>query len=114
MARAIAIPDSEAEAQLLLARFHLGELADPRPMMHALETERYPPHEPLARLYIAIGERDLAIPHALAVYREAWGEGEPYVDRRFLNAALELLATLGVSPPDLPTMRTALPRHCGN
>jgi hypothetical protein len=40
--------------------------------------------------------------HALAAYKWAWADGEPYVHRYELNKARALLETLGVPIPNLP------------
>jgi hypothetical protein len=40
--------------------------------------------------------------HALAAYKAAWADGEPYVFRYALNKARALLEQLGAEIPDLP------------
>jgi hypothetical protein len=59
-------------------------------------------HRWLAELWIAIGDRQKAERHALAHYRWAWADGEPYVHRYQLDKARALLEKLGTEIPSLP------------
>jgi tetratricopeptide (TPR) repeat protein len=102
MARAVGQTDATAETQLALARFQLGELADPRREAEQLANARRPSYRALADLWLAIGDREQATKHALAAYKWAWADGEPYVHRYELNKARALLEQLGVTIPDLP------------
>ena len=56
----------------------------------------------LAELWLAIGDREQAKKHALAAYKRAWADGEPYVRRYDLNKATALLTQLGTEIPKLP------------
>ncbi|MCY1013769.1 hypothetical protein OV079_51250 [Nannocystis pusilla] len=57
---------------------------------------------PLAAAHLALGERDLAGPLALAAYRKAWADGPPFAWFEELREATHLLAELGLPPPELP------------
>jgi hypothetical protein len=102
MARAIGQTDAAAEARLALAKFQLGELSDPRREAEQLANARQPAHRALADLWLAIGDRERATKHALAAYKWAWADGEPYVHRYELTKARALLEKLGVTIPNLP------------
>jgi hypothetical protein len=102
MARAVGRTDSEAETQLALAQFHLGQLANPRREAEQLANAKQPSHRALANLWLAIGDREQAKTHTLAAYKWAWADGEPYVHRYDLNKARALLETLGEPIPNLP------------
>ena len=102
MARAVGQTDARAETQLALASFQLGELADPRREAEQLANVRHPSHRALAELWLAIGDREQATKHALAAYKWAWADGEPYVRRYELNKARALLEKLGAEIPNLP------------
>ena len=52
-------------------------------------------------LWIAIGDLDQAKYHALAAYRIAWADGEPYVNRFELSKTADLLQQMGLSIPQL-------------
>lgn len=102
MARVIGKLEGGSEARLALARFHLGQLPDPRGEAQQLAQARESDHLALADLWLAIGDRKRAKKHALAAYKWAWGDGEPYVHRYELNKAVALLERLGVAIPQLP------------
>lgn len=102
MAREVGQSDPAAEAQLALANFHLGRLAEPRQEAERLSTARQRSDIDLAALWLAIGDREQAKQHALAAYKWAWADGEPYVRRYELNRARALLEQLGVPIPELP------------
>jgi hypothetical protein len=61
-----------------------------------------PAHRYLAVLWRAIGEFAQAEKHALAAYKWAWADGEPYVNRYELTKTTELLREMKVPIPDLP------------
>jgi tetratricopeptide (TPR) repeat protein len=61
----------------------------------------------LAAAHLALGERDLAGPLALAGYREAWADGPRFSWFDDLRVCTGVLAELGLSPPDLPTFDPA-------
>lgn len=102
MARERGLSDTEAETGLTLAKFHLGQLDDPLREAGQLAQMRKPAHRLLAELYLAIGKHEPAKKHALAAYRWAWADGEPYVYRHELDKTTELLQQLGIPIPDLP------------
>lgn len=102
MAREIGRLDMESEVRLVLARFHQGQ--EPQALQEAERWTRHPeaPHLALAALWLALGDAAQAGDHALAAYRDAWADGEPYVIRHELNQARALLAQLGLALPELP------------
>ncbi len=102
MAREVNTIDAKAETQLALARFHLGQLEDPRREAEQLAEASYINSLALAELWLAIGDPKQAKKHALAAYHRAWADGEPYVRRYELNKATALLTQLGVEIPNLP------------
>jgi len=118
MAREVGQVDGEAEALLALANFHLGRLVDPRLEAQQLSENTHHFTFALAELWFAIGrevrtvvlgpegstQHDLeqAKNHALAAYKWAWADGEPYVRRYELNKARALLDQLGAEIPNLP------------
>ncbi|HEX8321185.1 DUF4062 domain-containing protein [Longimicrobium sp.] len=104
MARERHLGDDDSETGLALAKFHLHQLtgADARSEAERLAQLRHPAHRYLALFWQAIGDRDQAKHHALAAFRQAWGDGEPYVDRYELTKSTGLLNELGVPLPDLP------------
>jgi uncharacterized protein DUF4062 len=107
MAREVGQTDAEAEAQLALARFHLGQLPEPRHEAERLAVARKPFHRGLAELWLTIGDHERAKKHALAAYEWAWADGEPYVRRYELDKARALLEQLGEAIPDLPPYDSA-------
>ncbi len=102
MARESGIPDAESEIGLALAKFHLGQLAEPRQEAERLAQLREPAHHELALLWLAIGDPEQAKSHALAAYKWAWADGEPYVNRHELTRTTELLRRMNVPIPNLP------------
>jgi hypothetical protein len=102
MARESGIADAFAETGLALAKHHLGQLADPRDEAARLAQFRNPAHRYLAQLWLALGDQEKARHHALASYRSAWGDGEPYVRRYELARTTELLQQMQVPIPNLP------------
>lgn len=105
MARERRLPDNEAEAGLALAKFHLGRLGtadEIRLEAERLERQRNPHHRYLALLWRAIGDNAEAEKQALAAYKWAWADGEPYVNRYELTKTTELLQEMNVPVPVLP------------
>jgi hypothetical protein len=102
MARETGSIDADAETRLALARHHLGQLPDPREEAERLAALRDRADLPLAELWQALGDTARATHHALAAYRWAWADGEPYVHRYELDRAAELLTALGAEIPSLP------------
>lgn len=102
MAREVGQPDSDSESLLLLTKFRSGQIPAPRDEAERLAKAEEPPHHALAELWLAMGDRERAKGHALDAYKWAWGDGEPYVFRYYLNKARALLEQLGAEIPDLP------------
>ena len=103
LTRGSGIKDVTSEAALALVKFHLGKLSDPIQEAEYLGAFRNESaHYYLALLWQAIGDLAQAKHHALAAYRYAWADGEPYVRRYELNQATALLNELQVPIPDLP------------
>lgn len=104
MARERRLVDEDSETGLAVAKFHLHQLtdADARSEAERLAQLRQPAHRYLALFWQAIGDLDQAKHHALAAYKWAWGDGEPYVERYELTKTIELLNELGVPVPELP------------
>ena len=102
MSRETRQDDKGAEAMLCLAKFHLGQLLSPQDEAERLAKTKEPSHYWLAKLWLAIEDRRQAKKYALAAYKSAWADGEPYVYRYELNKARALLEQLGVEIPDLP------------
>jgi hypothetical protein len=103
MAREAGRHDTEAEACLALARWHLNQLCDPRQEAERLSiAPRRSDHRELAELWLAIGDREQATRHALVAYCWAWADGEPYVRRFELISIAAVLEQLGVPIPLMP------------
>jgi hypothetical protein len=102
MGREVELRNGAAEAQLALVNFHLGRLGDPRAEAENLAGGRRVADGDLAALWLAIGDKDEAKKYALAAYKWAWADGEPYVRRYELNKARALLEQLGAEVPTLP------------
>ena len=94
--------DSEAEAWLALAKHHLGRLTEPTQEAERLSAVMRPPHLALARLWEALGEAARAERQAVAAYRWACADGEPYLRRFELERAAALLTRIGVAIPEFP------------
>lgn len=92
----------QAEVLLALAQYHLGELTDHHQVAEHLAKAKQPNHLGLAELWLAIGDHSQAKKHALAAYKWAWADGEPYVNRYELNETCALLKKLDVAIPQLP------------
>jgi hypothetical protein len=90
------------QTRLALAKFHLKQLHNPKQVAKQLSEARKISHRPLAELWLEIGDYDQAKKHALAAYRSAWADGEPYIDRYELNKATALLKQLRAEIPKLP------------
>lgn len=104
MAREVRLVDEYSETGLALAKFHLGQLTceDARNEAERLAQLRKPAHRYLAMLWQSIGDLVQAKKHALAAYKWAWADGEPYVHRYELIKSTELLQSLNVPIPQLP------------
>jgi len=102
LARERGLPDDASETGIALAKHHLGQLADPRQEAERLAELREPAHRLLAQLWLALGDSERAKRHALAAYRWAWADGEPYVYRYELTKTTELLHQMKIEIPNLP------------
>lgn len=102
MAREVRKVDAWSETLLVLANHHRGALHEARTEAQRLAALPRPAHRPLAELYLALGDRTEAIKLALAAYKEAWADGEPYVRRDELTKSAALLQRLGEAIPTLP------------
>ena len=102
MAREIGQHAEVSEAMLALAKFHLQQLPDPAREAEELANAKDVSHRHIANLWLVIGDTERAKVHARAAYHDAWADGEPYVDRRELDKAGELLKTLSMDVPHLP------------
>lgn len=94
--------DAASETGLALAKHHLGQLANPREEAERLAQLRDPAHRLLAQLWLALGDTEQAKHHALAAYKDAWADGEPYVNRYELTQTTDLLQQMNVPIPNLP------------
>lgn len=104
MARERRFLDKSAEAGLALAKLHLCQFRQPeeaRQEAKRLAEQRNPDHRYLAMLWRSIGDHAQAEKHALAAYKIAWADGEPYVHRYELTKITELLREMNVPIPDL-------------
>lgn len=107
MARAVGKMDVTSETLLALARLKLGELSDPRYSAEQLAAAKDVSSWALGELWFAIGDVEQSRKHALAAYRWAWADGEPYVRRYELDKAKALLEKLNVAVPKLPVYDAA-------
>ncbi|MEU7873705.1 hypothetical protein [Dactylosporangium sp. NPDC049140] len=80
------------------ARRAIAESVERLPRMHPAHL----PHNPLARAYGALGERDEAVAHAREAYRLAWADGPPHWRYWELRDLEHLFAWLGEPVPRLP------------
>jgi hypothetical protein len=101
LSRAVGLVDPACETALTLAKHHIGQLVAPQYEAERLSQLRSPQHALLARLWLALGDTAQAGHHALAAYREAWADGEPYVRRYDLTQAQRMLGQLGLEVPCL-------------
>ncbi|MCH9649810.1 MAG: metallophosphoesterase [Deltaproteobacteria bacterium] len=102
MGRESGVPDADPETGLALAKHHLGKLAEPRREAERLTQLRRPAHRLLAQLWLGLNNPGKAKHHALAAYKWAWADGEPYVRRYELTKTIELLQQMNVPIPNLP------------
>jgi hypothetical protein len=102
LARERSLTDAASETGLALAKYHLDQLPNPCDEAERLAQLRDPAHRYLSLLWLAIGEREQAKNHAIAAYKWAWADGEPYVHRYELTKTTELLQQLEIPIPNLP------------
>lgn len=107
IARERSLCDADSETGLALAKFHLGQLPSPRDEAERLAHLHNPAHRYLAMLWLAVGDTEQAKQYALAAYKWAWADGEPYVHRYELTKTTELLQQMNVSIPKLTSHNPA-------
>lgn len=94
---------NKLEVHISLAKLRSGDKTyDARADAESLSKLSDPPNLVLAQLWQAIGDVKRAAPFALAAYKDAWGDGEPYCYRHALDQAIALLNDLQVPIPVLP------------
>jgi tetratricopeptide (TPR) repeat protein len=108
LARERSLSNWHSETGLALAKHHLGQLADPHYEAERLAESPKAAHRLLAQLWLALGNTEQAKKHALAAYKWAWADGEPYVHRFELTKTTELLRQMNVSTPKLPLYDPAI------
>ncbi len=101
MARERRLTSTSSETALALCKYHLGQLPEPQAEAQRLANQGHS-SQLLAEIYEALGDTAQAQHHALAAYKRAWADGEPYVNRYDLTQATALLTRLGEPIPDLP------------
>ena len=104
LARERSLTFAASETGLALAKHNLGQLTGDQARNEAerLAQLRDPSHRKLSQLWLALGDHEQAKHHALAAYKWAWADGEPYVRRYELTQTTELLRQLNVPIPNLP------------
>lgn len=102
MAREVRLVDQWSETGLALARHHLGQFTGDAARREAERLTNLTSNRYLALLWFALGDQPKAEHHALAAYRWAWADGEPYVNRYELTRTTELLHKMNVPVPVLP------------
>ncbi len=102
LARERSLLDAASETGLALAKHHIGQLADAHDEAERLALLRQPAHRQLAQFWLALSDAKQAKKYALAAYKWAWADGEPYVNRYELTKTTELLQQLNVPIPNLP------------
>jgi hypothetical protein len=102
MARQVHQNDWKGETLFALAKFRLNQLNDPYAEADRLSNLNEPAHRALAELWLAIGNKEQAKKHALAAYKRAWADGEPYVFRYALDKSRAFLGSIGAEIPNLP------------
>ncbi|HEY2068517.1 MAG TPA: DUF4062 domain-containing protein [Rhizomicrobium sp.] len=107
MERAIEVNSSYCEASYAFCLFKLGREREAKNMIaKALESKRQS-HIMIARVCQMVGDIKVAREQAVAGYREAWGDGEPYWEYDDIDICRELLAELGEPEPNLPPFDAA-------
>lgn len=81
MACAVGLTDPSAETRLALAKFPLGQLADPHREAERLASSTDGDALGLAELWLVIGGRVQAGKYGAAAYQWVRADGEPYVHR---------------------------------
>lgn len=101
--------DRRSEIQLAIANHHLGKLSNASQVAEDFTraTEGWC-HRHLAELWFIIGNHIEARKHAIAAYRWAWADGEPFVRRSELNKTQKLITKLGEESPVLKPYDSAV------
>lgn len=108
LANEIGSPDLPAyEARRALSLAAIGKHEDARRIAERVNRGDDPPHVVLALIYLELGDAPKARTHALAGYRQAWGEGPPYHDHWALQDSRKVLAAIGEPEPQLPPFDAA-------
>jgi len=104
LARRSGVPTAEYLAQLAHVRTLQNLKVDAhRFIQEALDED--PEHLPfciVAEVFLVLGKKEQAGQYALASYRDAWGEGPPYVLSDELERSRKVLRTLRIPEPVLP------------
>ncbi|MBZ5709921.1 hypothetical protein [Nannocystis pusilla] len=112
LSRRMGCDGSRAHAWRAVCLARLGRLAEARQALaHAHVAARRHDNRRvagiLAAAHLALGERELAAPLALAGYREAWADGPQFSWVDDLRVCTGVLADLGLPPPELPAFDPA-------
>ena len=99
LAHAAGLRDTASEAGRGLSLARLGRADEARAAAAAAEDD--PPHDVLAALYLALGERDKARHHAQEGYKLYWADGPPYAFHWELEACRAVLRELGEPDPPM-------------
>jgi hypothetical protein len=89
------------EVRRALSLAVLGRQEEAMRIARKVDRGEDPPHMSLASLYLELGDPNKTRAHAIAGYREAWGEGPPYHDHWGLERCRKVLAALGEPEPVL-------------
>jgi hypothetical protein len=100
--------DRRAEICLAIAKYKLNELEDSNNLAEQFTYSLEEPcYLPLANLWFTIGNHAQAKKYALAAYKWASADGEPFVRRFELNKASALLVKLNAEIPSVPLFNLA-------
>jgi hypothetical protein len=102
MAREVGHEDPVSEALFALARLRAGDRFDARGEAARLNNTNGQAALAIAELWHELGERDLAVEHALRAHRWAVADGEPCVHRYYLDRTRALLIEFGATLPKVP------------
>lgn len=100
MARVVSLLDTDAEARRGLSLVQVGRIQEARDA--ALKAEEAPPHDALATLYLALGEREAALKHAHKGFLAACANGVCHIRHWWLEECRAVLKALNEPEPVLP------------
>ena len=100
MAHTVGLRDTRSEAGRGLSLARLGRPAEAEAA--AASAERDPPHDLLAELYLALGDRERARHHAKEGHKLFWADGPPYTFHWQLQTCRAVLQALNEPEPQLP------------